>query len=91
MKFFNVKDYGAVGCGVADDAQAIQHAIDAATVDGGAVFFPQGDYRIKEPIQHRIDDRELITTKHVVNKKTHRIRFTDETEDSVTVVIEPKN
>ena len=26
----------------------------------------------------------------VVNKRTHRIRFEDETEDQVTIVIEPK-
>lgn len=43
----NVKDYGARGDGVGDDAAAIQAAITAATgVGGGAVFFPQGVYRV---------------------------------------------
>lgn len=45
---FNVKDYGAVGNGVADDATAIQNAIAAANAStyGGIVYFPPGDYRI---------------------------------------------
>jgi len=43
---FNVKDYGAVGNGVANDATAVQNAISAATPTGGIVFFPPGDYLI---------------------------------------------
>lgn len=45
---FNVKDYGAVGNGVADDATAVANAIAAANTStyGGIVFFPPGDYRI---------------------------------------------
>lgn len=41
----NVKDYGAVGNGVADDTTAITGAInDARDNGGGAVFFPGGTY-----------------------------------------------
>lgn len=40
---YNVKDYGAVGNGVADDTEAIQLAIDDAT-SGGIVYFPEGTY-----------------------------------------------
>jgi hypothetical protein len=43
---FNVKAYGAVSDGVADDTAAIQSAIDAAdAVGGGTVFLPPGTYR----------------------------------------------
>lgn len=43
----NVKEFGAIGNGVADDTSAIQAAIDAAVALGGArVWFPPGNYRI---------------------------------------------
>src|SRR4051812_29475395 len=43
---FNVMDYGATGNGTANDADAIQAAINAAqaTPYGGRVFFPPGIY-----------------------------------------------
>jgi hypothetical protein len=43
---FNVKDYGAVGDGVADDRAAIHAARDAAGV-GGRLFFPKGTYKVQ--------------------------------------------
>jgi len=43
----NVKDFGAVGDGKADDTIAIQKAIDAASLStGGELLFPAGNYRI---------------------------------------------
>jgi hypothetical protein len=42
----NVRTYGAVGDGVADDAAAIQRAINALPARGGVVFFPPGRYLI---------------------------------------------
>ncbi|HEX7316766.1 MAG TPA: hypothetical protein VF297_22890 [Pyrinomonadaceae bacterium] len=42
-------------------------------------------------LQQRVDEmiRERETIRRIpVNKKTHRIRFEDETEDEVTIVIE---
>ena len=44
--FINVRDHGAAGDGVKDDAPAIQKAIDQAAKTGGTVFFPIGKYRI---------------------------------------------
>jgi hypothetical protein len=46
---FNVKSYGAVGNGVADDTAAIQSAVNAAlysTTEGGCLFFPAGTYKV---------------------------------------------
>jgi len=43
--YYNVKSYGALGNGVADDGAAITAAIAAAAVAGGTVFFPPGVYR----------------------------------------------
>ena len=42
---FNVKEYGALGNGVALDSKAIQKAIDACAVaGGGTVYIPEGKY-----------------------------------------------
>ena len=41
----NVKDYGAKGDGVQDDAFAFQNAINALT-NGGVIIVPSGDYRM---------------------------------------------
>jgi len=42
---YNVKDFGAVGDGYADDTEAVRKAIDKArTNGGGTVYFPSGRY-----------------------------------------------
>lgn len=46
----SVKDFGAVGDGVADDRLAIEAAIQAAAATGGTVFFPKGTYGINRYI-----------------------------------------
>ncbi|MBN1490230.1 MAG: hypothetical protein JXA69_09950 [Phycisphaerae bacterium] len=44
---YNVRDFGAVGDGQADDTQAFQTAMDAAgQAGGGIVLAPRGTYRI---------------------------------------------
>lgn len=42
--------FGAIGDGIADDTEAIQAAIDSFVGNAGAVFFPQGQYKITKPI-----------------------------------------
>ena len=45
-------------------------------------------------LQQRVDEmiRERETIRRIpVNKKTHRIRFEDETEEEVTIVVENRN
>ena len=49
----NVQDFGAVGDGAADDATAIQNAINAAE----NVFIPKGVYKVSRPLQLRANTR----------------------------------
>ena len=46
----NVKDFGAVGDGVADDTAAIQAAIDAIAAMGGQIVLPSGNYKISSSL-----------------------------------------
>jgi parallel beta-helix repeat protein len=50
-QYVSVKDFGAVGDGVADDTAAIQAAIDEAN----GVFFPSGDYLVNDQIDLKSD------------------------------------
>lgn len=52
LKILNVLDFGAIGDGVADDAAAIQSALDEANRIGGAeVYVPDGVYAIKTRVR----------------------------------------
>ena len=42
----SVKDFGAKGYGITDDAPAIQATLDSVPATGGTVFVPAGDYRL---------------------------------------------
>ena len=46
---YNLRGYGAVGDGVADDTTAIRNAI-AAVPDGGTLYIPTGRFRITDTI-----------------------------------------
>jgi hypothetical protein len=48
----NVRDFGAVGDGQADDTAAVQQALEKARTDGGAiVHLPRGRYKLTQPIE----------------------------------------
>jgi hypothetical protein len=55
----NVKDYGAVGDGTANDTAAIQAALDAVPTGGRAVYFPAGRYKITSTLLVKIDGTTL--------------------------------
>jgi len=46
----NVKDFGAVGDGIADDTAAIQAAINSVAT-GGTVYLPTGTYKVTSQLQ----------------------------------------
>ena len=46
----NVKDFGAVGDGVTDDAPAVQLAVDAAVAGSGIVYFPAATYLLNASV-----------------------------------------
>lgn len=53
--FIDVKQLGALGDGLADDAPALQKALDETH---GPLFFPQGDYRLSHGLVVRLDQRQ---------------------------------
>lgn len=46
----NVKDFGAIGDGVADDTASVNNAISNLPLSGGVLYFPSGRYKINNPI-----------------------------------------
>lgn len=58
---YNVKQFGAVGNGVANDTSAIQSCFDFIdTQGGGAVWFPPGTYMISASEGVRVGGRSLV-------------------------------
>lgn len=46
----NVKDYGAAGDGVTNDATAFQNAVNSIAANGGMLVVPEGTYKINSAI-----------------------------------------
>src|SRR5690242_7864821 len=49
---FNVKDFGAIGNGVADDTAAIQAALNAVPKTGATIYFPRGAYILTSTVSY---------------------------------------
>lgn len=52
QEIVSVKDFGAVGDGVADDTTAVHAAFNAASAVGGTAYFPPGVYRVTSGYTH---------------------------------------
>jgi hypothetical protein len=57
---FNVKTYGAVGDGTADDTAAFNSAINAAIAVNGTVVIPAGDYIVSSDLAYTFQGRLTI-------------------------------
>jgi hypothetical protein len=63
---YNVRDYGAIGDGTANDTTAIQTAINAASATGGTVYFPRGVYNISSSLTYTSSANDPGTRVHFV-------------------------
>jgi Pectate lyase superfamily protein len=71
--FISVKDFGAIGNGIADDTTAIQKAIDTVEKSGGGVvFFSSGTYKvtINPSTSQAITIRSKLTLRGSGHKKS---------------------
>ncbi|MBR6933953.1 MAG: hypothetical protein IKH41_00515 [Clostridia bacterium] len=62
-KYFNVKDYGALGDGTTDDTEAVTKCVKAAKAASGTAYFPAGTYVITKTIKVSKDDSKILTFK----------------------------
>jgi hypothetical protein len=62
-KYYNVKEYGAVGDGVTDDTAAVEQCVKAAKKASGTAYFPAGTYLITKTIKVTKDDSKILTIK----------------------------
>jgi polygalacturonase len=80
----SVKDFGAVGDGVADDATAIQLAFNAVA-SGGSVFFPAGSYKLLSGISvvNKTVHVDARAAKFLVNANVAAFRFDSSTSANI--------
>ena len=77
---FDVKAFGARGDGKNDDTKAIQKAIDIASINGGAIYIPPGEYLITDTLRC-IDSCQVKIFGHETNH--HKAS----TKTSTTIII----
>lgn len=58
---YNVRDYGAVGDGLADDTAAVQAWTDAVIAAEGTGYAPPGDYLLESAITHASVDEKRFS------------------------------
>jgi len=76
----SVKDFGAVGNGIADDTAAIQSAINAVTTTSGIVTFPVGTFLVSSSIS--------LLGKYVTLQGAGMVNTVIKASSSMTSVIE---
>src|SRR5690554_2182715 len=64
----NVRDFGAVGDGLADDTEAIYAAIQAA--EDGELYFSKGTYRISKSIEIELSKHGPLVIRGVAGAST---------------------
>jgi hypothetical protein len=89
---FNVLRYGAIGDGIANDAAAIQLAIDAAfAAGGGVVFFPAGTYKVSGAGTFQGINYQILNLKSNVTLKGVRGRREVVADDWLGSVIDARD
>lgn len=77
----SVRDFGAVGDGITDDAAAIQRGIDASQQQQRALWFPAGIYAVSTGLVVRRTNRHA----HLDAPDTHTSRLQGEGQHQVTI------
>lgn len=70
QQLVSVKDYGAVGDGITDDAAAIQAAVTAVTA-GSRIYFPEGTYKVGSGINISKSVRLIGSASTTLKLSTH--------------------
>jgi len=63
----NVKDFGAVGNGIADDTAAIQAAYNSIPTTGSIVFWPKGQYKTSSSIIVKSNTKTIFDPNAYIN------------------------
>lgn len=66
-QYVSVKDFGAVGDGVADDTAAIQAALDYCETSGDTLGFPAGDYLISASLTYNHQAHSIVGGEAVIS------------------------
>jgi hypothetical protein len=78
----SVKDFGAIGDGVADDAPSIQAAVDYCNANQKTLFVPNGVYRLASRIEITSTTAGSVYV-HIIGEDVSNTRFTvDGSENS---------